>query len=487
MGWRVCILDIVLAAGCVKTAAYQCGVAADCGPTGACVAAADGRSYCAAPADDCSGGLRFSASAGAYAGECVEGTGDGDGPVASSPGACFVGDRLPRVAATCTARVCDQLSSCCETSWTRACVRLAEVECDLACGARVAWAGDGQVEVTDFASGAPGTVVATAAPSYGTAGQAYRSSYWLDIDRDGQPELVAATATGSVGGDEQLVLRASGTGWTILRDLRQLDLTGYDGFDVAAGDYDRDGTIDLALAGGSPGVVLFHGDTRPPPFVAGAAVPPEIANYFTSSIDMGDFDNDGDDDLAILDYNDGTGKVLRWTGAAFEGNATAPSFGTTVTKRRVSFGDVDGDRDLDVAVVGGTQARVLRNDAGVLTPLWSFDRAGSDFSEAAWIDADGDRDQDLVLGDLGFGGGTLLMFANTGATLDDREIYTSVDREDVWRIAVGDIDGDGDLDLALAEEVKPNRIYLNDGNMGFVVGWTAPVARKTFGVAVTRP
>ncbi|HEX9370307.1 MAG TPA: FG-GAP-like repeat-containing protein, partial [Roseiflexaceae bacterium] len=66
----------------------------------------------------------------------------------------------------------------------------------------------------------------------------------------------------------------------------------------------------------------------------------------------------------------------------------------------VAWGDYDGDGDLDLAVGNdGQPTRLYRNDAGVLTASAVWSSSESDRTRSvAWGDYDGDGDLDLALG-----------------------------------------------------------------------------------------
>jgi hypothetical protein len=124
----------------------------------------------------------------------------------------------------------------------------------------------------------------------------------------------------------------------------QHDVGAIDGPGVAVGDVDGDGRPDLFLVGG--GLYLNRADARG--FRLEAASFPSL-DFAAAAAAFGDFDRDGDLDLALAGYgalrvyaNDGTG---RFTEAAT--GITYPAKDVAVT---VAWGDLDGDGWLDLAV-----------------------------------------------------------------------------------------------------------------------------------------
>ena len=83
-------------------------------------------------------------------------------------------------------------------------------------------------------------------------------------------------------------------------------------------------------------------------------------------------------------------------------------------------------------------------------------------------DVDGDGDLDLVCGN-GWGKrwqrNRLYVNDGTGTFLDVSSTHLPEDRESTRGLALGDVDGDGDLDLVCMNTGgrRRNRMYLNDG------------------------
>ena len=119
------------------------------------------------------------------------------------------------------------------------------------------------------------------------------------------------------------------------------------------------------------------------------------------------------------------------------------------TNSSSSFGDVDGDGDLDLVLTG--------NSGGQFAALYLNDGSG---------DLDLDGDLDLIIS--GFGGGSsATVYINDGrGNFTNAEIGLPGYRE--GSLSLGDIDGDGDLDMILNGEdfdLEPTTIlYRNNLN-----------------------
>ena len=145
----------------------------------------------------------------------------------------------------------------------------------------------------------------------------------------------------------------------------------------------------------------------------------------------------------------------------------------TETNRSASvrLGDVDGDGDLDAIVANGRhwpQQNYLflnqgRGKFSVMRPLEN-ERATSYACELA--DLDGDGDLDLAVGnDMALG----QILLNDGA--GNFELKGSFGKPaSVRSLTVADIDGDGDNDILATCRGMQNQIYLNAGDASFTAG-----------------
>ena len=162
--------------------------------------------------------------------------------------------------------------------------------------------------------------------------------------------------------------------------------------------------------------------------------------------------------------------------------------GATLTN---AFADIDGDGDPDLFVgFNGTPNRVYRNEGG-----GRFAEVGAAVGlaepratrSAAFGDVDGDGDPDLALGFAPGRQPVLAFHRNTGGQYMAEAVpgLTSDTTAQIRQLAWVDWDGDDDLDLFVAYRDRPNALFRNDdGGRRFTdvapaVGLADP--RKTVG------
>ncbi|HAW95197.1 MAG TPA: hypothetical protein DCX60_02875, partial [Phycisphaerales bacterium] len=186
-----------------------------------------------------------------------------------------------------------------------------------------------------------------------------------------------------------------------------------------------------------------------------------LGNANSWSVALGDVDGDGDLDAVVaaisqptyLWTNDGTGTFTN-SGQAL-GNTGATS---------VAFGDVDGDGDLDAVVAAISQPTYLwiNDGTGIFTNSGQ-QLENSNCTSVALGDVDGDGDLDAMIANEGFPN-TLLINDGAGIFTDSGQSLGNPGSTASKSVALGDLDGDGDLDATFANALGDlNTVWTNDG------------------------
>jgi hypothetical protein len=225
-----------------------------------------------------------------------------------------------------------------------------------------------------------------------------------------------------------------------------------------AGDLDGDGDLDYAVShGASMPAVTVHLNRGDGSF-EDPAYHDTPGSFWEDlgDLELGDLDRDGDLDVVVANHgNAGTSErifVLRNLGAGTLG--AAETYPTGEGPQGVELADLDGDGWLDVVVtlygyIGqGSQVAIHRNDgAGGLLPAVNVTVAASPWRVEAG-DLDGDGDQDLA---VACEAETISVLLNQGggfARQDYQVFATPWETKYQCGVALGDVDGDGDLDMA---------------------------------------
>lgn len=238
---------------------------------------------------------------------------------------------------------------------------------------------------------------------------------------------------------------------------------------AAWGDYDGDGDYDLVVSGED-----INGKSRTVIFDNNDGLLEENINLilpYVKSGDLawGDIDNDGDLDLA-LSGNSGTDKISYIFKNDPVGTLTIDQQNSQavidVDQSSFDWGDYNNDTYLDLAVIGVDNSgnfvtKVYRNYAGVLgedtTQVYLLKNTAQNLTGYAngkveWIDYDLDGDLDLaVIGDnlsTGYSGGRIFINLN-GVIIQGQEIV-SLPGLFASDMAWCDYDSDGDMDVVVA-------------------------------------
>ena len=239
--------------------------------------------------------------------------------------------------------------------------------------------------------------------------------------------------------------------------------------------------------------------TPTPDFISPESVPKEFAmiSQFVKSTDLADWDGDGDLDQAKGRAGKNQVHAYNKMTASWELVWESPESDYTWD---VAWADWDNDGDPDLAVANAGQPnRIYRNEIvdGKRTLVLAWSSVEKDYTLAiAWGDYDGDDDPDLAVGNAGTvnrvyenDDGILKLDPADGLgwQAPPESLQTEVDyvidsatvNNLTMSVAWGDMEGDGDLDLAVGN-LGFNQIYRNDGDGDLInIGTIDPVPTVT--------
>ena len=275
-----------------------------------------------------------------------------------------------------------------------------------------------------------------------------------DIDGDGKPDIIISnnlsttifvyrniSSTGSISAGSF----ASPVSFT----------TGSNPAQIAIGDIDGDGKPDLAVTNiGSAFVSVFLNTSTPGSISFNSQVPISVSTIQSYGIAIRDIDGDGKADLIVGNYSTNNLSVFR--NISIPGTisfSSASIFTVAGASRGLTLGDLDGDGKPDIINTNSfaSSVSVLRNTSVPGTISFSghieFSTGLNPYGVTIG-DIDGDGHLDIITANNGTT--TISVLRNTFPGVGTITLAGNVDftvSSSPWWVAIGDIDGDSHPDL----------------------------------------
>jgi cysteine-rich repeat protein len=280
-----------------------------------------------------------------------------------------------------------------------------------------------------------------------------------DFNGDTLPDLAAPYPL------DGLVRVYPGDGKGLFGSLVEIPLPGVR--QLATGDLDGDGSLDLVALSGSAVSLLLNDGAGGFSVVPG----PSALGVDVRALSLADLDGDGALDLLTLDRAQAALSVRPGSGAGGFGgvdpNGQILPVGALPTAFAVADLNQDGAPDVVVVSSAGS-GRVLLNDgAGLLVPSDALLFVGGTPSSVVVADFDGDEKLDFAVSKQDTGRGLLRVFVGKGEGLF--QFLADFDAPDSpSALVAADLDLDGDTDLAsTGETASIVAVQFNNGASQF--------------------
>lgn len=295
----------------------------------------------------------------------------------------------------------------------------------------------------------------------------FASADFADFDNDGDQDLAVIGVNGNFVDVAKIYRNDDGVFNPVTVNLSPMHMGA-----VSWVDYDSDGDYDLFISGQDYAMNAFaiiykntDGNFSP----SSVSLPAG----FWNSAGWGDFDNDGDLDLAYSWYSETTAHSAIFkngNGVFSDINANLPG----MTAGSMEWGDYDKDGDLDLLFTGTytdfsqTPVKIYKNNGGVFVDILAGFMDCAWYNNALWNDVDNDGDLDIVYVADGESGYPFIVYKNNAGSFELINTGLFGVRTSNGNIAVvtGDIDNDGDMDVIMTGDdpnyIKSTKIFINN-------------------------
>jgi hypothetical protein len=281
------------------------------------------------------------------------------------------------------------------------------------------------------------------------------SGYFIleDLDNDDQLDIVLA------GGGSVFWYKNEHDGQAVTFGPRQVisDYVPFDIYRFALADIDTDGAVDVVVTSPLDDFITWHKNM-------GGTGRFEVQDTFpinSRQIYPADFDNDGDPDLLVDDFSNG----IAWYKNESNNFSLVQDFGINETIRNAIPKDLDGDGDLDIVVHKNLETIVWHENLNGLGEFGAqqviIEDDNFSITKVAVADIDGDGDFDIpILNGLLNLEDSIAWLENIDASATSWETHiffvdTGLDFEDrMIYLSVADINGDTNEDFIVTYPYK---------------------------------
>ena len=294
-----------------------------------------------------------------------------------------------------------------------------------------------------------------------------------DLNGDGRPDLVLPNYTSA---RNLSVVLGNGDGTFGPRNDYG---AGMGNVSVAIADLDLDGRLDVVATdeGGWAWVLLGRGDGS-----LGPATGISVAHGIVAHVKVGDLNADRNPDLVTASYAGPVSVLLGNGDGTFAPGVDYPGVGGLC----VAIGDLNRDGKPDLATPAypccfpgaNTVLVLLGNGDGTFLEGQNYPAGGSiaGLQSVSIADLDSDGNPDMVVGDIGY---VSVLMGDGSGNFPTFTPYLAHHGDGPWpyqgqEVAVGDLDGDGNPDIVVADQWDPSppsapglRVLLGNGDGTF--------------------
>ncbi len=287
-----------------------------------------------------------------------------------------------------------------------------------------------------------------------------------DVDGDGDLEVIAGSTDNRIR-----VWEHTGTllpGWPVQVESQIQSK-------AAAADLDGDGDLEIIVNVKSGSLKVFHHDGTM------ASGWPQYSNLTFGFLSPVIYDLDGDGSLEVL--VGGGSLISAWHADGTPVAGFPVGVGSTITGT-LAVGDVTGDGVPEIFAQRSNYLEGFQAD-GASLPGWpAFYGLSSSYAAPSIGDLDGDGTREILVVGYSFGSYSQVAVFEPDGTPFPGFPVTFGSAQTYGCPVLGDMDGDGDLEIFVAGKLDPPAFYAWDHTGALLPGWPAPVTYNMEGSAI---